>query len=199
MKLSNVILILTLAVSINASSLWVNHNPYGDNNAHRIGDIITIVIQEAAVGSAKTNNQRGKQIGIGGDAGSDGENTTFLNSLAKHIPLFGSNISGRSDYRANADGQKSNQLVATISAIVTEITAEGNLVLEGTKNVVINKEKQNIIVKGLARPNDISSDNKIYSDKIANAEISYSGELSESEKRPGLVRRTFSSVFNFLF
>jgi flagellar L-ring protein FlgH len=201
MKFLNSILILTFAISLNASSLWISSNPYGDNNAHKIGDIITILIQETSIGSSKTNNQRGKQVGIGGTSGADEDNSTFLNSFAKLIPLFGANVSGKSDYKANIDGQKSNQLIATISAIVTEITPEGNLLLEGVKNVRINKEEQNIIIKGLARPSDISSDNKIISDKIANAEIVYTGDLAEMEKdkRPGILRRTYNSVFGFLF
>jgi len=193
------ILQITL-IYLSATSLWRNQNPYGDNNAHKIGDIITIIINESAVGSTKTEAERQKEIGIGGKSGSTEDGKTFFNSFAKLIPLFGAEASGKSKYKANADEQKVGKLVAKISVIIKDITPEGNLILEGEKDVKINNEKQKIVVKGVARPNDITSDNTILSDKIANAEIVYTGKLAfGDEKRPGLIKRTFNSVFGFLF
>lgn len=200
-KLYLIIMIAALSIPVKSASIWTNQNPYADNNAHKIGDIITILINENATGSTKTDDERKKEVTIGGSSGENAqEGKTIFNSFAKLIPLFGAEAKGKSEYKSNADGQKTGKLIAKISVVIKDINQEGNLILEGEKFVKINNDKQKIIVKGVARPNDISSDNTIYSDKIANADITYSGNVAFSdEKHPGIIKKAFSSIFGFLF
>ncbi len=200
-KINIITMVLIISVSfLSATSLWNNQNPYADNNAHKIGDIITIVINEASVGNTKSDMAREKELTIGGAPGNGQSKGTMLNKLARMIPLFGAEITGKSDVSTTSDQKKSSSLIATISVVVKSITAEGNLLLEGEKEVKINTEKQRIVIKGIARPDDVTSDNTIMSDKIANAEIMYTGKLSLSDKKhPGFLKRAVTSIFGFLF
>ncbi|MBU1626932.1 flagellar basal body L-ring protein FlgH, partial [bacterium] len=89
-------------------------------------------------------------------------------------------------------------LIATITAVVTKVLPNGNLVIQGSREVTINYEKQLISVKGIIRPKDIGPDNTILSTAIAQAELKYGGKGFLSEKqREGWAMRIFNWVWPF--
>jgi flagellar L-ring protein precursor FlgH len=72
----------------------------------------------------------------------------------------------------------------------------GNLVIDGSKVVEINEEKEIIKISGIVRPQDIESNNIIYSYNVANAQITYSGKGAASTgQRPGLLARILNWIF----
>jgi flagellar L-ring protein precursor FlgH len=87
-------------------------------------------------------------------------------------------------------------LQARITAKVTEIDANGLLVVEGTRSVLVNGEREEITLRGSVRPQDVMANNTVYSTYLADAAIEYSGEgVLASAERPGLVTK----IFNWLF
>ena len=69
----------------------------------------------------------------------------------------------------------------TISAIIEETYQNGNYYIKGKKEMLIEGQKQNIIISGVIRPYDITSDNSINSSQIANLKLLYEKDGVESE------------------
>ena len=93
----------------------------------------------------------------------------------------------KSEFKGKGDTNREGSLVATITAKVVEVLPNSNLVLEARKELTINNEKQILVLSGLARPDDISSDNTIYSNKIADAQVYYLGDgVIQDKQGPGI-------------
>ena len=84
----------------------------------------------------------------------------------------------------------------TITATVLEILPNGNLLIEGSRAIAVNKETQIMRVRGVARPKDISANNSIDSKLLADAQIKFDGKGSVSRaNRQGIMTKLFDSVF----
>ncbi|MCX7991914.1 MAG: flagellar basal body L-ring protein FlgH, partial [Proteobacteria bacterium] len=85
---------------------------------------------------------------------------------------------------------RQSKLDATISAKVIEVLPNGNLVLESRKEIVINRENQILVLRGIVRPEDIQLDNTILSTKIADSKIYLVGEgvIGDKQGQGWLVR-----------
>ena len=82
--------------------------------------------------------------------------------------------------------------------MVREVFPNGNLYIEGKKEIIINNERQYIILSGVIRPEDIQTDNSITSDLIADARIEYSGRgVLADKQRPGWAGRILDYVWPF--
>lgn len=151
-----------------------------DRKAMGVGDAVTVVILEATRASSRleNNSSRKSQTGGGLQAGGIDESASLQ---------FGGSYSGRGEV------VRSEQFVAQMTATVIERTANGDLLIEGRQNLMINGEQTSIGVRGRVRPQDISPENLVPSSRIAEAQIDYDGKgfVSRSAK-PGLLNRIFS-------
>jgi len=77
-----------------------------------------------------------------------------------------------------------------------EVLDNGNLIIQGEKQIVVNDEAEMLVVTGIVRPQDISGENVVYSTDIANTEISYKGKGMVSDySRPSLLVRLLTWLF----
>ena len=188
------ILLAVCSSSANAASLWLNGNDlYSSQGAARNyqpGDIITIKISESTSAQSKATTKTEK------------ESTTEATSQPR-IPIFKKilkNITGQQKISNDFDGKgtttRSGSLQGTITATILEILPNGNLLIEGSRAIVVNKETQQMKVRGVARPKDIGSDNSIDSKLLADAQIKFDGKGTVSRSnRQGLMTRMFDSIF----
>ncbi len=170
-----------------AASLWKDgSNLYADRKAHRLGDIVTVIIDENTLFSQKVTTGSEKKVKIGGGPGKG--------PLFKLIPEFG--VSGDNKYNGDGTNERKGELKAKIAAKIIKILPNGNYVIEGRHTIIANKEKVQIILTGMVRPDDISSDNTVYSTQLSDAEIHYVGKgpLGRMQK-PGIL----TQIFNLLF
>lgn len=153
-----------------------------DTRARGIGDTVTVLIHEAARASSKLQNNSGRATEFGGrfGAGSIDESMTLD---------FGGSYSGKGEV------VRTEQFVAQMSATVTGLASNGDFLIEGGQQMLVNGETTTISLRGQVRPQDITAENLILSSRIANAEINYDGKgfVSRSAK-PGLINR----ILNFL-
>ena len=172
--------------SVQGSSIY---NLYSDHRAVKIDDILTvIVIEQAKAGSeSKTNTSKENSMGLEGGGGS---------GALGFIPTFGASGGSKVGYDGQGGTSRQGNLVATISARVIKVLDNGNLVIEGSKVVEINEEKEIIKVNGIVRPQDIQQNNTVYSSSLADAQITYTGKgVSTTGQRPGLLARFLNWLF----
>lgn len=198
-----------------AGSLWNERSTnergmYADKVARRVGDIITIVVQENTVGSnsleLKTSKTAGAQTG--------NPLTNLLNQFITALPatILGKNkltdamvknnlpgatttvpavdASGTVEYKGGGD--ITNRQTATSRAAVTviDVLPNGNMVVEGVRLVRFSGESQFASLRGIIRPWDVQKDNTVLSTNVADAQIEFvsEGTLSEAQRKGWLLR-----------
>jgi len=190
-KLVSIVIVLIILIATTfptmAVSLWDDRAAflYSQTTARRVGDIVTIIIEEksAAAQQAKTETNGESDLSITQGAG-----------VLKFLNLS----SGKTKAKYKGDGKtlRTGQLSAKVTAVITAVLPNGNLVLRGSRRIRINREIQEMIVTGIARPVDISPDNTIKSEYLAEAEFKFKGRGAVGETQsPGLLNR----IFHFLF
>ena len=185
----------------------VQWSPWRDNTASAVGDIVTvrISVDNQAQNSASTGLSRSSKMSAGITAllgyetslpgvGSDEEgDPNYGTSPAQLIKTESS-----SAYDGEGDTSRRGKMVADISAIVTHVYPNGNMVIHGSQSLLINNERSLLTVDGVIRPSDIAINNVVESDRIANAQIEVTGRGILSDKqRPGLLMRAFDWVWPF--
>jgi flagellar L-ring protein precursor FlgH len=161
-----------------ANSLWRNGARafFHDQRAMRVGDILTVNIN--VNDNAKLSNET-----IATRAGSNtlGIPKVFgLERTLAHngVPLANQSVSTNSSFKNDGSGSvnRSEAVSLTVAAVVTGVLANGNMVIQGKQEIMINAEKRILEVAGIVRPEDITSSNTIQHTQIAEARISYGGQ-----------------------
>ena len=162
-----------------SNSLWRNgaRSFFKDQRASRVGDILTVVvdIKDKAEIESETTRDRSAEEKFGFNA------LFGLKKLADKVLPSGivtSNLvdvssSGKSDGEGSIDREE--KVNTRMAAVVTQLLPNGNMVIEGRQEVRVNQEKREVLVAGVVRPEDITSDNTISVSKIAEARVSYGG------------------------
>ena len=171
-----------------------------NGNARRVGDLITIFIDEKTITelSAETGTQR--KSGMQGKLGS------FF-GIGKQITdnnqgNLGGGLGYETESKHDFDGQGTTARAGTLQGRLTcrviEVMPNGNLRIWGYKQVRSNRETQFLVVEGLARPLDIQADNTIQSSLLAEAKIEFNGAGVVSDKQgPGVVQRGMDHAWPF--
>ncbi|WP_417689760.1 flagellar basal body L-ring protein FlgH [Roseibium sp.] len=160
------------------NSLWRSGNRafFEDQRAKQVGDILTVVVTISDKAEFDNSTQRSRSDSNG--AGTGGALGTAIDTLLLPAGVSASNL-GSVNSNSNFSGQGSvdreEKLETTVAAVVLQVLPNGNLVIEGRQEVRVNFEVREMIVAGIVRPEDISSDNRIASEKIAEARIGYGG------------------------
>ena len=169
-----------------------------DFKARRKGDIVTILIVETASASkaAKTGTSRATAINAGIPNFLGLETSLLKNNFGDLSKLINASVASKYDGAGSTSRQET--LNATISAKVLDVLPNGNLMIEGRRNVKVNEEDQIIIVEGTIRPSDIGPDNIINSSLVADARISYTGKGIISDRQsPGWLMNVIDKVWPF--
>jgi len=188
-------------------SLWEERSSsfYMDNTARRINDILTIKIDEISNASQQVSTKTSRDSSIlaniakflGSPLDFGLENLWGKDSTGADLP-FKPEIasSAKSSHSGSGKITGSGKLSAEIAAKVIEVMPNGNLIIEGRKEVTIDKEKRFIVLSGIVRPEDVEFDNTVSSSKIADARVEYTGTGVISDKQsPGIFHRIFDWVY----
>ena len=166
--------------------------------AKRVGDILTVVLNESTQGiaNARTELEKSTTTNIGnplilGEA----LNTTSRNPFQLQSSNGTVQMSGTNEFEGEKISNQLNQLTGSISVSVSEVMSNGNLVIRGEKWINITAGKEYIRLKGIIRPQDITPENTISSLKVADAEITYSGSgQGHSPNVMGWITKFFTSA-----
>ncbi len=149
---------------------YVN-NIYSDSKAHRVGDIISVILSEStqAQKNAKTEIKKENSATLNPITGFGGESINFKNKAIQ----FG--YDQESDFKGDSKANQGNSLSGNISVHVLRVLPNGNLMIRGEKWMSLNNGDEYIRLTGVIRPQDINSNNTVTSSKVANARIQYAG------------------------
>lgn len=162
---------------------------YTDVKAHRVGDLLTILIFEDASAQNQTNTETKKASATDISGGPGVGPLDF-------IPLFGISGQGSTDYKGEGSTDRATRLRAKMTSRVTGITPNGDLLIEGRRTIGVNDDKEAITLTGVVRPTDVAADNTVPSYVIADAQIIYNGRgPSGTAARPGLIVRLINWLF----
>lgn len=195
------ILWILLPFTINAQSPGSLFNASGplsnaarDLRAHGTGDIVTIIVsdQASATATGATNTSR--------KSAASAQIPSLAGTLAAGNPL-GNLLDLTSQQKLQGQGETNRgmTLTTTISARVVATTLNGLLVVEGTKQTVVNSERQTILVRGLIRSVDITPANTIRSDQLSDLslEVNGKGVVNDAIKRPFILYRILLGLLPF--
>ncbi|NWB91823.1 flagellar basal body L-ring protein FlgH [Pseudomonas agarici] len=170
-------------------------NLYSDRKAFRVGDIITITLNEATQASKNASSNLSKK-----SATNIGLSSLFGSTPNTNNPLGGGDLSLSAGYSGNraTDGSakagQSNSLTGSITVTVADVLPNGIIAVRGEKWMTLNTGDELVRIAGLVRADDISTDNTVSSTRVADARITYSGTGSFADtSQPGWFDRFFLS------
>lgn len=161
-----------------ATSLWnSSSNPQfrytiSDRKASRVGDIVTIVVRENPQFSTSTSTESLEKALMNLLTGTVKNITNF--DLSKFIPI-------NNNTNVDKSTKTSTNVIMTMSAVVVAIE-NGNLVIEGSRQLKVGNQLSEVIIRGTVRPDDIAANNTVDSSKIANCQIWVNGQLVFRQK-----------------
>lgn len=178
-------------------------NLYDDRKAYRVGDIITITLNERTQASKNANAQiqKDSEVDIGvpnllGMAVAPKNPLKSISALGMTGDTFGldTNIDASRNNQGNSQAGQSNSLSGSITVTVAEVMPNGILAVRGEKWMTLNTGDELVRIAGLIRAEDIATDNTVSSTRVADARITYSGTGSFADaSQPGWLSRFFLS------
>lgn len=167
-------------VSKQPNSLWQSNSKtfFKDQRATQVGDILTVLvdIKDEADMENKTERTRNssENVGLPNLLGYEQALNAVLPNAVDNENLVGLN----SDTNTSGDGkiEREESVKLRLAAVVNQILPNGNMVITGNQEVRVNFEKRMLQVTGIIRPQDITIDNTVTYDQIAEARIVYGGE-----------------------
>jgi flagellar L-ring protein precursor FlgH len=149
---------------------------FKDQRAHRIGDILTVIVTIDDSAQISNSTARKRSAANAANVG-----TSLGSAFGSKLPgvdldaTGGISTGGSMTDGGNGTVNRKESLQTMVAVVVTQMLPNGNLVVEGRQEVRVNFEVRDLIIAGIVRPEDIGSDNTIMSEKIAEARIAYGG------------------------
>ena len=162
-----------------ANSLWMSGRKsfFKDQRASQVGDIMTVLVSIADTAKLENKSEKTKDatesMGMPNMFGLESQVTKVLPE-ATDVSNLVSTDSSTSD-TGKGKIERKEEIDLKVAAIITQILPNGNMVIHGKQQVRVSNERRDLEVTGIIRPEDISTNNSISYEKIAEARISYGG------------------------
>jgi flagellar L-ring protein precursor FlgH len=165
-----------------------------DRRALSVNDLVTVRVIESieAVGSADSalKKESSASAAVPKLFGLPGKLPSAID------PTGLADTSAESQFKGGGSTTRSSQLSATMTTRVTEVLTNGDLVLEGVRELELNGERQVVVLTGIVRPRDVRRDNSVFSTQVAQLRIQYYGRgLMKDSLQPGWLLRILNKIF----
>ncbi len=165
-----------------------------DPRAGMVDDIVTIVVAERASAVATGGTKSARTSSAKSGVNALGGVTRTTGPLAKLADLS-------TDTKLDGQGSTSRQtvLTTTLSARIVAVLPNGNLVVEGAKQIQVNSEDQTVMVRGVIRPADVTRNNTIASERLAQLQVVLNGKgvVGDAVRRPSFLYRLLLGLLPF--
>lgn len=161
---------------------------YADRRAFNVGDIIKVDVDEYALATANKDDNseasRGRKMDMGISPPSMGAADAAMG------PIDGSvSTSDRGSSRRRGDARRGTRYLGQITVRVIAVTPEGMLQVKGQKVVDVDGNKQEMMLSGIVRPQDVSSEDVVSSESVADAQLSYKSKGSLGKPKNGILTK----------
>jgi flagellar L-ring protein FlgH len=174
--------------TVQAQSLWkeeTSQSIVSDKRATLVGDIVTILVQENNSATKDNNTKTSKKSGI------DAAVEAFLYSpgasklLTHNGKMPALKVKAQQDFEGGGKISNNERVTARIAVRVVDVLPNGNLVLEGTRQIAFAGETQDAVLRGVVRREDIAANNTVFSYNIADATIRYisKGTVTDNQRK----------------
>ena len=184
------------------NSLWQSDRVtfFKDQRASNIGDIITVMIDiqdEATIDNETERSRSGSgNAGLGSLFGLEQSLNAVLPEAVDNTNL--SEFESESRSSGTGSIEREDEIKMRMAAFITQILPNGNMVIHGKQEVLVNFEKRILQIDGVIRPQDISVDNAVAYDQIAEARIIYGGEGQITDvQQPKYGQQLYDVIFPF--
>ncbi len=160
--------------SLRGDSLWKDSqsNPmYADKRAGRVGDIVTILVQESTTATTANNTTTSKQSSVNDAIAAFLYSPGASSLMTKGGQLPALNFTGKSDFSGGGSINNAQQIVASVAVRVMDVLPNRNMLIEGVRSSSFGDEQQTVVLRGTIRRDDIMANNTIYSYNISDATI----------------------------
>jgi flagellar L-ring protein precursor FlgH len=181
------------AGNLPADSLWktgISQPMYADKKAHAVGDILTVVIQENNASTRNNQTTTAKTSSIDASIASFLYGPAASGLLTKGGQYPAMSLKGASAYNGGGTINNSETITAQLAVRVIDVLPNGNMVIEGRRQTSYSGEKQDAILRGTIRPDDITPSDTIFSFNIADATIQFVGKgtISDAQRKNWFLR-----------
>jgi len=152
---------------------------FRDQRASRVGDILTVKINVTDNADVKneTNITRTANDNVAMPNVLGLEQTIIGKALPSGFnPSSAISTTTNDAHDGKGETKRNESIVTDMAATIIQKLPNGNLVIQGSQEMLVDNEMRQLNVKGVIRPEDIASDNTITHDKIADARITYGGK-----------------------
>jgi len=171
---------------------------FADKRARAVGDIITILVQESSTASKENSTKTSKSSSV--DASLD----TILYSpgasgfLTKGGQLPAMKFGGTQSFDGGGKINNSERITARLAVRVVDVLPNGNMLIEGRRETFVSGEKQEAIIRGVVRGEDVAANNTVLSYNVSDATIRFvsKGTLSDNQRK-GWLHRIWEKVTPF--
>jgi flagellar L-ring protein FlgH len=166
-----------------------NGGLFENPTARNVGDVVTVVLEESTIAAKSSQTDTSKTT-----KDSLAAPTVLGFPVTIHgTPVLSGNLNNANSFSGAGDSKQSDSLAGDISVTVIKRLANGNLVIQGEKEIDLNQGSEYVRLEGVIRPVDIAPDNTIPSTEVADARIAYGqhGALNDANA-PGLLSRFFN-------
>lgn len=182
-----------------ARSLWTEgsqmNSLFTGANASKVGDIITIVVQENNTATDIADGEAERSHEFNGIFSVIFNNRfmakVFGQGQAPQLQFTSSN-----NFEGETEVGRESTFATQIAATIVKVDEAGNYLIEARKTLRVGEEQKIIVLSGKIRPQDISVDNTVNSQQVADAEISYLGNGTLTKMaNPTFIQRLFNFIF----
>ncbi len=187
----------------NPNSLWRSGATsfFKDQRAKDVGDIVTVnlSLNDSAKLANKTKRTRADREKADVTALLGFETKFAKNNLPSGFnPAAAANFGNSNSTSGDGSIDRSEKINITFAAVVTQVLPNGSLVIVGRQELLVNSEMRALMVTGVIRPGDISADNSISNDRIAEMRVAYGGRGALSNlQQPRWGMQIWDTLFPF--
>lgn len=184
------------------NSLWASNRTtfFKDQRANNIGDILTVMIDIADEAELENETERTRNNTENADLPALGGYEASLGRILPEAidPTNITDLGSSSTSTGTGEIEREEEITVRMAAVITQILPNGNLVIHGSQEVRVNFEKRILQVDGVIRPEDVSTNNTINHDQIAEARIVYGGEGHITDvQQPRYGQQVYDILFPF--